>query len=322
MLIFYHLIAMILAFIIDRIIGDPPHWPHPVKWIGSLISILDKNWNKGTRKKEKGLGMLMTVLLIVFSSTFFITWSFYQLHPLAGVLVESIIISTTIAQKSLMEAAMDVYIPLKAGNLQEARLKLSYIVGRDTEQLNESEVVRATVETVAENTSDGVTAPLFWAFIGGAPLAMVYRAINTCDSMVGYKNDIYKDFGWASAKLDDVVNWIPSRLTAFLLLLTRKPVHFSSNAAWKVLFRDAVQHPSPNSGWGEAAVAALLGVQLGGVNYYKGKISNRAKMGDPIVSLDHTHILKAINLLKSASLSFLMTLLIGGIIYVLAVTWC
>ena len=148
--------------------------------------------------------------------------------------------------------------------------------------LDEGEISRGAIETVAENTSDGVTAPLFWALLGGAPLAMVYRATNTCDSMVGYKNERYKEFGWASAKWDDVMNWIPSRLTGMIMLLGNRPEKISYRKAWTILFRDAKKHPSPNSGWGEAAVASILGIQLGGINYYKGIISNRAKMGDPL----------------------------------------
>ena len=214
-----HVYAITLAFFLDLLIGDPPKWPHPVKWMGMLIGRLDKKLNTGPHKKRNGIIMLLTVLLLVLVITTGITYLAYQLHVIAGILVEAILISTTIAQKSLRGAGMEVYRPLVEGNMAEARLKLSYIVGRDTEKLDESEIVRGTVETVAENTSDGITAPLFWAFIGGAPLAMVYRAINTCDSMVGYKNEKYSEFGWASAKLDDVVNWIPSRITGFLMLL-------------------------------------------------------------------------------------------------------
>jgi adenosylcobinamide-phosphate synthase len=197
---------------------------------------------------------------------------------------------------------------------------LARIVGRDTEQLDEGEIVRGTVETVAENTSDGVTAPLFWGFIGGAPLAMVYRAINTCDSMVGYKNERYSEFGWASARLDDVINWIPSRLTGFLILLMNKPKKISRKRAWQILFRDAKRHPSPNSGWLEASVAAILGVQLGGINYYKGQISKRAKMGEPLDPLQKQHIPLTNGIMTRTSVMFLMILWIGGIAIEMALT--
>jgi len=265
--------------------------------------------------------MLLFVLVTVFLIVTAITAAFYLIHPVLGILAEGFLIATTIAQKSLKEAALEVYHPLKKGDLKEARMKLSYIVGRDTEKLDEQEVVRGTVETVAENTTDGVTAPLFWALIGGAPLAMVYRAINTCDSMVGNMSERYREFGWASAKLDDVVNWIPSRITGVLMILSNKPEKSSYRAVWTLLFRDAKRHPSPNSGWGEAAVAAILGIQLGGINFYKGVISNRAKMGDPIVPLVMGHILKTNQILTRTVFLFLITLWIGGVLLEMAISW-
>lgn len=265
--------------------------------------------------------MLLAVLVPIIMITGLSVALLYWIHPLAGIFWEGLLISTAIAQKSLKDAALAVYQPLQAGNLAAGREKLSYIVGRDTEKLPESEVVRGTVETVAENTSDGVTAPLFWGLFGGAVFAIAYRAINTCDSMVGYKNERYQDFGWASAKMDDVVNWIPSRLTSFLMMISARPALNSRRKCWSILFRDAPKHPSPNSGWCEASVAALLGVQLGGVNFYKGIISNRAKMGDPIVQLKSLHILKAILIMQRSSFLFLLLLLLGGLAVEIAITW-
>jgi len=314
-MILTHLYAITLAFLLDVLIGDPPKWPHPVKWIGTLISRLDQKLNTGHYKKQKGMVMLVIVLLLAFGLTVAITYLAYQLHMIVGIIVEAILIFTTIAQKSLRQAGMDVFRPLVEGDMSEARLKLSYIVGRDTDQLDEGEIVRGTVETVAENTSDGITAPLFWALIGGAPLAMVYRAINTCDSMVGYRNDKYGEFGWASAKLDDVVNWIPSRLTGFLMLLGYPSSYHQWKMRWLILWTDAKRHPSPNSGWTEAAVASLLGIQLGGRNVYKGVVSYRAKMGQPLVPLKAIHIRKTISIMHFASLLFLILLWLGGLIY-------
>lgn len=316
-----HLYAITLAFFIDIVIGDPPNWPHPVKWIGTFIGYLEKNLNVGRHKKRNGILMLLIVLFLVFTLTTGVIYAAYQLHYIAGIVVEAVLISTTIAQKSLRQAGMEVYRPLIEGNMKEARLKLSYIVGRDTEGLDESEVVRGTVETIAENTSDGITAPLFWAFIGGAPLAMVYRAINTCDSMVGYRNDKYLEFGWASARLDDVVNWIPSRITGALMLLGLPSKYHGWKKRWLILFRDARRHPSPNSGWTEAAVAALLGVQLGGLNTYKGVVSNRARMGEKLVALKAVHIRKTIKIMHIATWLFLMLIWIGGIFIVITNSW-
>ncbi|MGE8207343.1 adenosylcobinamide-phosphate synthase CbiB [Heyndrickxia sp. NPDC080065] len=320
-MIIYHLLAITFALIIDLFIGDPPKWPHPVKWIGSFIAFLNKKWNKGNHRRFKGVMMLGLVLVLTSVITVSIIILLYHLHPIAGVIGEALIIATTIAQKGLKDAGLDVYQPLVNKDIPLAREKLSYIVGRDTEQLDESEIVRGTVETIAENTSDGITAPLFWAIIGGAPLAMVYRAINTCDSMVGYRNPQYEQFGWASARLDDIVNWIPSRLTGFFMLFITKPAYRNWKSAWKLLFRDARKHPSPNSGWCEAAVAIILGVQLGGLNYYKGIASNRAKMGEPFETLEAVHIKKTIYIMNMSVLFFLLFIWIGGIAIDIAITW-
>ncbi|MCA0991317.1 adenosylcobinamide-phosphate synthase CbiB [Pseudalkalibacillus hwajinpoensis] len=320
-MILNHLLAITVAFFLDRLIGDPPNWPHPVKGFGKLISFLEKRWNNGQNRKQKGALMILTVIVTVISITGLTVTIAYTLHPLVGIFYEAILIATTIAQKSLRNAALDVYEPLQDGHMTEAREKLSWIVGRDTANLNESEVVRGTVETVAENTSDGITAPLFWALIGGSVGAVVYRAINTCDSMVGYRNDKYGEFGYASAKLDDVVNWIPARLTGICMILVKRPEHSTTSRAWHVLFRDAKQHPSPNSGWGEAATAAILGVQLGGLNTYKGIVSNRARMGDPIMKLSALHIPKAIKIMNRASILFLLILWIGGLLIDATISW-
>ena len=316
-----HLIAITIAIVIDLIIGDPPSWPHPVKWIGTLIAWLDKRLNLGRNRKRKGIMMLILVLLAVFVPVLFVSWVAYQIHPLVGIIVEGILMATSIAHKSLKDAALEVYDPLQKEDYRNARLKLSYIVGRDTEQLGESEIVRGTVETVAENTSDGVTAPMFWAWIGGAPFALLYRAINTCDSMVGYKNDKYSEFGWASARMDDVVNWIPSRLTGFIMLWANRPQKTKVKKTWNILFRDAKKHPSPNSGWCEAAAAAILGVQLGGVNTYKGIVSIRALMGDPLYHLERNDIIKMNLILSRTTFLFLLILWLGGVFIDMAITW-
>lgn len=320
-MILNHLIALTFACIIDKLIGDPPNWPHPVRWMGALIHKLEQVLNKGRYRKLKGVIMLFIVLLAAGGITYLIIELFYEIHLIAGILAEGILIFTAIAQKSLKDAALEVYEPLTEGDMEEARLKLSYIVGRDTDRLDEPGIVRAAVETVAENTSDGITAPLFWAMIGGAPMALIYRAINTCDSMVGHRNERYIDFGWASAKVDDIANWIPSRLTSVCIMLTQKPEHSPYEEAWGILLRDAPKHPSPNSGWGEAAVAALLGVQLGGINFYKGVISNRATMGKPMVLLEKEHIIKSISIMNKTVFLFLLLLWTGGMFLDLAFTW-
>jgi len=320
-LMLYHLISITLAVIIDKIIGDPPNWPHPVRWMGHLIAVLERMGNKGGGKRLKGLGMLLSVIFVTYFIAICIVFFSYSLHFLVGILVESCLIATTIAQKSLKTAALDVYKPLIQGDLPTARRKLSYIVGRDTDKLSETEIVRATVETVAENTSDGITAPLFWALVGGAPFSLVYRAINTCDSMVGYQNHRFAQFGYFSAKADDIVNLLPSRITAILLLLFSKTPFYTKDEAWRLLFADAKKHPSPNSGWGEAATAIILGIQLGGINYYKGQISNRATMGLPKAERDKAHILAGNRLMTKAVWLFLLFLWSGGLLIEIASSW-
>jgi adenosylcobinamide-phosphate synthase len=314
-----HLFAIALALLLDVLIGDPRWLPHPVRAIGSLIAFLDQRLNQGRYRRAKGIVAAVAVTGIVYGLSFFVVYISYSLSSLFGVIVEAVLIFTAIAAKSLQEAAWNVLIPLEQGDMEKARRELSMIVGRDTENLGESEIVRACVETVAENTSDGITAPLFYAFIGGAPLALFYRAVNTCDSMLGYKNNTYREFGWASARLDDVVNYVPARLTAMVMVLVhggRRMRH-----CFRVLFRDARKHPSPNSGWPEAAMAALLGVQLGGTNTYKGIVSHRPTIGDPLIPLKKDHIRQAVRIMLVTVLSFAILLFIGGMMIEFASAW-
>jgi adenosylcobinamide-phosphate synthase len=315
-----HLASITLAVILDRIIGDPPNLPHPVRWMGRLIAYFDKVWNRGHYRKLKGMVMLVLLLIIVYGVTLFLTNLIYGIHPAAGIICEGILVSIVIASKSLKEAAMEVYHPLVKGDLKKARKNLSYIVGRDTDRLEEKDVVRGAVETVAENTSDGITAPLFWALIGGAPMALAYRLINTCDSMVGYKNDQYLEFGWASAKVDDLVNWLPSRMTAIVMIVAFPSKFHKRWEVWKLTRTDSMKHPSPNSGWGEAAAAGIHGVKLGGRNYYKGMTSDRAVMGREIVPLNREHIRETIKLMERTVFGFYIFLLLGGIIIEAAFT--
>lgn len=320
-MIIVHLISITFALCIDRVIGDPPSWPHPVRWIGRLITRLEKQLNRGKRKRENGIILLVITTLLPFTIAFTLVWGAYQIHIFLAIAVESIIIATTIAQNELASAATQVYQPLTNGKEQKAREQLTMIVGRDTDQLDEKEMTRATVETVAENVSDGITVPLFWAVIGGAPLAILYRAVNTCDSMVGYKNERYLKFGWASARFDDVLNWIPARITGYCMLLGNNAFKQTKLQAFQQLPKEAYKHPSPNSGWGEAAAAILLGVQLGGINYYQGMVSERAKMGQALQPLESKHILDVINIMKRTVWTFLILLWIGGGLIAITSTW-
>jgi adenosylcobinamide-phosphate synthase len=314
-----HLLALALALVLDFCFGDPRWMPHPVRGMGALITFLDQRLNKGAYRRVKGIVTVVAVTGTVYILSFIVVKISYSLSWLFGVVVEAILIFTTIATKSLQEAAWNVLLPLERGDMEQARRELSMIVGRDTENLDEPEIVRACVETVAENTNDGIAAPLFYAWIGGAPLALFYRAVNTCDSMLGYKNDTYRAFGWASARLDDVMNYIPARLTAVVMVFVHGGKRF--RCCWRVLFRDARKHPSPNSGWPEAAMAALLGVQLGGTNTYHGIVSSRPTIGDPLVPLQTKHIRQALRIMVVTVLAFALLLLIGGVIVAFTGAW-
>ena len=311
-----HIIALTFGLLLDRIIGDPPNWTHPVRWIGSFITKLTTLLNKGRHRKIKGIILLISVVTVTFTSVFAVVFTAYKIHFILGIVIESILCAIGFAQKSLKDAAMSVYQPLVNGDLREARMKLSWIVGRDTEKLSQSEITRAVVETVSENTSDGITAPLFFAFLFGAPGLWLYKAVNTLDSMVGHENEKFQDFGYASAKMDDVLNYIPSRVTGYIILLWTKNYSKQSLrtrlANW---WKDAKKHPSPNSGYLEAATACQLGVQLGGLNMYKGIPSNRPRMGISENPLRAIHILYTIRQMHIAIFLFwLMMIVIGGVL--------
>lgn len=309
-----HIIAISIGFFLDRLIGDPPHWPHPVRWIGQFISLMTNLLNRGRFRLLKGAILLIVTVTLVFFIVLILVLVSYQVHLFVGILVEAILIAIGLAQKSLRDAALDVYRPLKNGELQEARMKLSYIVGRDTNQLTEREISRATIETVSENAADGITAPLFWAFLFGAPGLWLYKAVNTLDSMVGYKDKRYQWFGKFSARTDDIFNFIPARITGLLIICCtpNKGGHPFSERI-KNWLREARIHTSPNSGYLEAATAWQLGIQLGGPSTYHGVRSNRAKIGPEKSSLQATHIHQAIAQMHQTSFVFwLLFVGIGG----------
>jgi adenosylcobinamide-phosphate synthase len=246
-----------------------------------------------------------------------VTWALVRvgtaLWPGLGDALAVWLTSTTIACKGLYQAGQSVLDPLKQQDLKRARQATSMIVGRDTDNLSESEVVRATVETLAENLVDGVVAPVFYAVLGGAPLAMAYRSINTLDSMVGYKNPLYQDFGWASARLDDLANYIPARITAVLLFLVMAGLRLFPFRAWQTMRHDASKHPSPNAGIPESMMAGGLGVQLGGTNLYAGRASHRALMGEPLHRLSVDHINQAMQVVIGTGALLLVLLGIGWV---------
>lgn len=309
--------AVLIGFLLDQVIGDPRRWPHPIVGIGNAISFLERHLNLGVSVTRRRRGVLLTFLVVGTSYliTWAIVWGANVLHPLLSLAVSAYFIFTSLAGKSLLDAGQSVLTPLRDSNLAEARQRLSWLVSRDTNNLTEGEIVRGTIETIAENFVDGILSPLFYAAIGGAPLAMAFKAISTLDSMVGYRNDRYEDFGWFSARTDDWANYVPARLSVLLLLLAgwlrRMPIR-QSYRIWK---RDASGHPSPNGGNPESVVAGLLGVRLGGINIYHGQPHHRAEMGDALHPVNASDIGHCRDLVRTATwLSLLPALIIACVV--------
>ncbi|MEK5479161.1 adenosylcobinamide-phosphate synthase CbiB [Paenibacillus sp. FSL R5-0407] len=298
-----------VAYALDRLLGDPRWLPHPVIGMGKAIRRVEAAIRRlFPPRAYKAAGGLLP--LVIAGGSFALTWAVLRLlagiNPWLAAAAEAALIWTTIAAKGLRDAGMEVCGHLRNGDLPAARRSLGMIVGRDTEQLDSPEVARGAVETVAENIVDAVVSPLFFALLGGAPLAMAYRAVNTLDSMVGYKNDKYIHLGWASARLDDIANLIPARLTALMLIFASWCLRFDAAGAWRSVRRDARSHPSPNSGYPEAAVAGALGIRLGGENSYHGVKSFRSYMGDKTRELEPDDISRASRLMFFVSGLFIL----------------
>ncbi|MBD0315498.1 MAG: cobalamin biosynthesis protein CobD [Nitrospiraceae bacterium] len=288
---------VLLAVALDAAIGDPRALPHPVRAIGAVIAWSDRRVRSVCRSAG-GLRIAgVVVALAIPAASYLVAASaIEQAATISSRFGQGVAIGlafTTLAGRDLLDHALAVSRELRTGNLPGARQAVAMIVGRDTEGMAEPEIVRATVETVAESTADGVIAPLLYLAVGGAPLALAYKAVNTLDSMIGHREAHYEQFGWASARLDDLANWVPARAAAGLIVAAAgattgqwQPMRDS----WRILFRDGHRHPSPNSGRPEAAMAGALGVQLGGVNYYDGEAQERPLMGDHRRTLRPTDI--------------------------------
>ncbi|WP_343346645.1 adenosylcobinamide-phosphate synthase CbiB [Terrisporobacter petrolearius] len=300
-----NLLSIYTGYALDLIIGDPYSFPHPVRFIGKLISFVEKQIRKIATSdkalKIAGFFLWFVVVGVTLGSTS-IVLRLFQFNKIAYFLANSILIYTTLATKCLKDESKKIYKVLKTGDLEKSRIQLSYIVGRDTTNLSEKEIVRATVETVAENTVDGIIAPLFYGFIGGAPLAMAYKAINTLDSTVGYKNDKYYYLGFASAKIDDIANYIPARLGVILLSIGSLFVGFNFKDALKIGIRDRKNHKSPNCAFSEGAVAGALGIQLGGTNVYFGKEVYKPTIGDKKREIEIEDIVRTNKIMYSSSI--------------------
>lgn len=324
----FHMMAFFFGFLLDLIFGDPYWLPHPIRLIGSLIAALDRKLlgnseeNHKNHKTEfyRGIALVILVLLVVVAAAAGLLFGSYQLHPYVGVVVEIIMTYQILAVKCLKVESMKVYDCLKQKHLPEARKAVSMIVGRDTDVLDEIGVAKAAIETVAENTSDGVIAPMLYLVLGGPVLGFFYKAVNTMDSMVGYKNDRYLYFGRAAAKLDDVVNFIPARISAYLMILSAfiGGRAYDGKRAFRIYRRDRRNHASPNSAQTESACAGALGIQLAGDASYFGKIVKKPYIGDAVRMVEFEDI-KRINHLMylTAWICVVLCMSLMGIVYLL-----
>ncbi|MDO4518905.1 MAG: adenosylcobinamide-phosphate synthase CbiB [Eubacteriales bacterium] len=311
----YTTLAMLLGMIFDFLFGDPRWLYHPVIAIGKLISFLEKCIRKIFPKTKIGerIGGRLEVLLVcvfTFAIPFVILYLLYKKIPIVGFVLETFWCYQMLATKSLKTESMKVYDALKNGTIEDARYAVSMIVGRDTQELTETGVTKAAVETVAENTSDGIIAPLFYMAIGGVPLLFLYKGINTMDSMLGYKNDKYIHFGRCAALLDDVVNYIPARLSGWFMIVAAYLTKFDGKNAKKIYLRDRRNHASPNSAQTESAMAGALNIQLAGNAYYFGKLYEKPTIGDANRSVEIEDIPRANRILYA-------TVIVGGIIFLL-----
>lgn len=314
------LLAVILGFILDLIVGDP-HWLyHPIRLVGHLISGLEKLLRSIFPKTEQGELIAGGFLLVLTAGiTTAVAWGLLRaaglVHPCLRFALEVIMCYWVLATKSLKTETMKVYDALKEGDLKKARFAVSMVVGRDTEVLDDIGVTKAAVETVAENASDGVIAPLLFLMIGGAPLGFFYKAVNTMDSMVGYKNDKYLYFGRAAAKFDDVLNYIPARLSGMLMCGAAAFCGMDSKNAWRIYRRDRYNHSSPNSAHTEATAAGAMHIQLAGNAYYFGKLYEKPTLGDPDRPVEYEDIPRVNRLLyATAILSLVVFGLVKGIV--------
>ena len=298
--------AVLGGFVLDALFGDPAWLPHPVVYMGKAISKLEKFLRPRLPKTPQGEllgGAIVAFCLPVgtFLLTGLVCWGAARLHPLLGLAVQMFWCGQALAARGLVQESTNVYIELKKPDLPGARKAVSRIVGRDTAELTAEGVTKAAVETVAENASDGVIAPLLYMLIGGAPLALTYKAINTMDSMLGYKNEKYLYFGRVPAKLDDVANYIPSRLAGLLWVAAAALTGNSARGAWKIWRRDRRRHASPNSAQTESACAGALGVQLAGPAYYFGQYYPKLTIGDALRPIEPEDILRANQMMYVAS---------------------
>lgn len=311
------LVSLFLAVLLDWFIGDPYTWPHPIKWIGHYIYWFLKVSEKWQWSKYfvGAILWLSTVLLSVLC-TFSVLYISQLIHPIVHFIVYTYLSYAILASKSLAVEALKVHRTLQNGTIEEARYQVSMIVGRDTTQLSAEEIRNATIETVAENTSDGVIGPLLCLFLGGPILAMGYKAVNTLDSMVGYKTEKYKKLGFISAKVDDVVNLLPARITWVCLYLSSIVLQLNYKNALKIGVRDRYNHASPNSAFCESIVAGALGIQLGGGHIYHGEFIDKDTIGDKLKTVENHDIIMTVQMMFIATVIALLLFSIVNIVLI------
>ena len=316
----WSLFDLLIGFGIDLLVGDPHSIPHPVVGIGKLISFLEKGLRRLFPKTDGGeiaAGGVLWVLVAVICTALpaGILFLCHRISPWLRLVTESIMCWQILATKSLKDESMKVYMALESGDLEESRHAVSMIVGRDTARLDDAGVTRAAVETVAENTSDGVVAPMLFLALGGAPLGFFYKAVNTMDSMLGYVEPPYKNIGLIPAKMDDAANFLPSRLSALLMLAAGFLLGLDGKNGWRIFRRDRFNHASPNSAQTESVCAGLLGVRLAGDAWYHGVLHQKKYIGDDTRDITHRDILLACRLLyMTAFLTLLLCTLVKGTI--------
>lgn len=308
----WRLMALLIGSAVDLLVGDPHGFPHPVVLMGRLISLLERWLRKIFPKTARGENLAGGVLWVLtaglsFAVPFFLLKLCYHVTPWLGLALESAMCWQILAAKSLGDETMKVHAALETGDLEASRRAVSMIVGRDTQRLDEKGVARAAVETVAENTSDGVVAPMLFLALGGAPLGMFYKAVNTMDSMLGYVEPPYKNIGLVPAKMDDVMNFIPARLSALLMLAAGALLGMDAKGGWRIFRRDRFNHASPNSAQTESVCAGLMGLRLAGDAWYHGVLHKKPFIGDPIREIENGDIPRVCRLLyATAALSLLL----------------
>ncbi|MGN0803157.1 MAG: adenosylcobinamide-phosphate synthase CbiB [Candidatus Faecivicinus sp.] len=310
-----NIVAMLIGFVLDLLIGDPEGWPHPVIWIGRYISFLERRLRaRGGNLRRSAVWLTGSTVLLsmaVTAAVLFVLSRFGKIPLLAGM---SLISWTALSARCLAKEGKGVAQALRI-SLERGRKQVGRIVGRDTSELSEAEIIKATVETIAENTTDGVIAPMLYLILGGPVLAMGFKAASTLDSMVGYLDEKYRDIGWSSAKLDDVLNWIPARLCGLLMCACARPCGLDGRKAFRMMRRDHANHLSPNCAWSEAAMAGALHVQLGGTHLYFGKPVEKPTIGDDDRAIESEDILRANRLLyASSAVLAIAALIVGGLL--------